>query len=104
MFQAFLAEFDGMVDILCMAARENAPDIYRNAYLKRQQSYREQFWQIREGLRPYWQEWALEADPFVVLSEGEIEEMIHSVNSIDTMMTLQGILEAYQESLDTAVA
>lgn len=104
MFQSFLAEFDGMVDILCMAAREDAPDAYRNAYLKRQQSYREQFRGVREGLRPYWQEWALDSDPFVVLSEGNLDEVINSVNSIETMMTLQGILEAYQEHLDAVVA
>ncbi len=103
-FQSFLAEFDGMVDILCMAAREDAPELYRNAYITRQKSYREQFRSVRDGLRPYWQEWALEADPFVVLGEGKIEEMINSVSSIETMMTLQGILEAYQEHLDTAVA
>ncbi len=104
MFQAFLAEFDGIVDIICMAAREDAPDLYRNAYLQKQKAYREQFRTVKERLRPYWQQWELEADPFVVLSEGNIEEMIHSVSGIDTMMTLQGILEAYQEHLDTPVA
>lgn len=95
-FQAFSNAYHDLIDIVCMAAREEAPALYLARYQSQQRRYQRAYRAFSNHLRPYYKEWDLETDPFAFFCEGKLNEVIYSATGIETMMTLNGILEACQ--------
>ncbi len=93
-FHAFSTAYQDLIDIVCMAAREEAPTFYQERYAQKQHLYRQCYQAFSAHLQPHWQEWGLENDPFANLCQGDLAEVIHSATGIEVMMTMNGILEA----------
>jgi hypothetical protein len=93
-FHAFSTAYQDLIDVVCMAAREEAPALYQTRYAQKQRLYRQCYQSFSHHLQPYCREWGLEEDPFKNLCQGELAEVIHSATGIEVMMTMNGILEA----------
>lgn len=100
-FQTFSNAYHDLIDTVCMAAREEAPARYMARYQAQQHTYRRAYRGFVGFLRPLYLEWELKTDPFALFCDGKLDEVIYSATGIETMMMLNGILEACQCHYET---
>ena len=99
-FQAFEAQYEELVDLLCWTAQEGLHPERDARYAELRRWMCSHYRKVRSPLRPYWVEAGAPEpmDPFEALfAEESVEAFINDPNSISDLMLTRMALDAYHE-------
>lgn len=99
-FQAFVEQYEELVDLLCWTAQEGVHAEHRALYTELRRWMCANYRKVRTPLRPYWVEPGApeQIDPFEALFAAEsIEAFINAPDSITDLMMSRTALENYQD-------
>ncbi|MCW3098358.1 MAG: hypothetical protein JWL77_3976 [Chthonomonadaceae bacterium] len=101
-FQAFEAQYEELVDLLCWTAQEGMHPERNARYAELRQWMCIHYRKVRSQLRPYWVEPGVPEplDPFEALFAAEnVAAFINAPDSISDLMLTRAALDAYHEAM-----